>query len=132
MTVAPIPVVPLHPVVLPVVFTVRSVLYHQVTPVGAVFVVVQLHQGDDAFSLAARFGVALVRHGHKLVPSAFDDRPGSRQPIVEVARLDDLHHVSDVGAYRAPARKGNHAEFQRHIPPSRRISCLEGGGHPLP
>ena len=94
--------------------------------------VVQLHQGDDAFSLAARFGVALVRHGHELVPSAFDDRPGSRQPIVEVARLDDLHHVSDVGAYRAPARKGNHAEFQRHIPPQQTHFVFRGRGSPAP
>ena len=29
----------------------------------AVFVVVQLHQGRDAFSLAAHFGVAFVQHG---------------------------------------------------------------------
>ena len=37
---APIPVVPLHPVVLPLVYTISPVLFSQVTPVGAVFVVV--------------------------------------------------------------------------------------------
>jgi hypothetical protein len=40
MTVAPIPVVPLHAVVLPVVLTITPVLCCQVTPVGALFVVV--------------------------------------------------------------------------------------------
>jgi hypothetical protein len=40
MTVAPIPVVPLHTVVLPVVLTITPVLYYQVMPVDALFVVV--------------------------------------------------------------------------------------------
>ena len=40
MTVAPIPVVSLHSVALPVVLTVSPVLSCQVTPVSAVFVVV--------------------------------------------------------------------------------------------
>jgi hypothetical protein len=40
MTVAPIPVVPLHAVVLPVVLTITPALCCQVTPVGALFVVV--------------------------------------------------------------------------------------------
>jgi hypothetical protein len=40
MTVAPIPVVPLHAVVLPVVLTITPVLCCQVTPVGVLFVVV--------------------------------------------------------------------------------------------
>jgi hypothetical protein len=40
MTVPPIPVVPLLSVVLPVVLTIRPVLCRQVTPVGAVLVVV--------------------------------------------------------------------------------------------
>jgi hypothetical protein len=38
--VAPIPVMPLRSVVLPVVFTITPVLFCQVAPVGAVFVVV--------------------------------------------------------------------------------------------
>jgi hypothetical protein len=38
--VAPIPVVPLRSIVLPVVLTITPVLFYQVTPVGAVFVVV--------------------------------------------------------------------------------------------
>lgn len=37
---APIPVVPLHPVVLLVVLTITFVLFRQVTPVGVLFVVV--------------------------------------------------------------------------------------------
>jgi len=40
MAVAPIPVVPLLSVVLPVVLTITPVLFRQVTPVGAVFGVV--------------------------------------------------------------------------------------------
>jgi len=40
MTVAPIPVVPLHSVVLPVELTITPVMFHQVTPVGAVFAIV--------------------------------------------------------------------------------------------
>jgi hypothetical protein len=40
MTVAPIPVVPLHTVVLPVVLTITPVLHYQVMPVDALFVVV--------------------------------------------------------------------------------------------
>jgi len=40
MTVAPIPIVPLHSVVLPVVLTIGPVFCRQVTPVGAVLVVV--------------------------------------------------------------------------------------------
>jgi hypothetical protein len=40
MTVAPIPVVPLHSIVLPVVLAITPVLCYQVTSVGAVFVVV--------------------------------------------------------------------------------------------
>ena len=40
MTVAPIPVVPLDAVVLPVVLTITPVLCCQVTPVGALFVVI--------------------------------------------------------------------------------------------
>jgi hypothetical protein len=40
MTVAPIPVVPLGSVVLPVVFTITPMLFCQVTPVGAVFAIV--------------------------------------------------------------------------------------------
>jgi hypothetical protein len=40
MTVAPIPVVPPHAVVLSVVLTITPVLCCQVTPVGVVFVVV--------------------------------------------------------------------------------------------
>ena len=40
MSVAPIPVVLLHSIVLPVVLTITPVLFCQVTPVGAVFVVV--------------------------------------------------------------------------------------------
>jgi hypothetical protein len=42
MTVAPIPIVPLHCVVLPVVLTIRPVFCRQVTPVGAVLVVVPI------------------------------------------------------------------------------------------
>ncbi len=38
MTVAPIPVVPLHSVVLPVVLTITPVLFHQIMSVGAIFV----------------------------------------------------------------------------------------------
>jgi len=37
---APIPIVPLHSLVLPVVLTITPVLFCQVTPVGALFVVV--------------------------------------------------------------------------------------------
>ena len=40
MTVAPIPIVPLHSVMLPVVLTITPVPFCQVTPVGAVFAVV--------------------------------------------------------------------------------------------
>jgi hypothetical protein len=40
MTVAPIPIVFLHFVVLSVVRTIASVLFYQVTPVGVVFAVV--------------------------------------------------------------------------------------------
>jgi len=40
VTVAPIPIVSLHPVVLPVVLTIIPVLYLEVTPVGAIFAVV--------------------------------------------------------------------------------------------
>jgi hypothetical protein len=40
MTVAPIPVVPLHVMVLPVVFTVIPVLYDQVMSVSAVLAIV--------------------------------------------------------------------------------------------
>jgi hypothetical protein len=40
MTVAPVPVVPLHSVVLPVVLTIAPVLCCQVTPVGVVFAIV--------------------------------------------------------------------------------------------
>jgi hypothetical protein len=40
MTVAPIPIVSLHFVVLPVVRTIASVLFYQVTPVSVVFAVV--------------------------------------------------------------------------------------------
>ena len=40
MTVAPIPVVPLRSVVLLVILTIAPVLSREVTPVGAVFVVV--------------------------------------------------------------------------------------------
>jgi hypothetical protein len=40
MTVAPIPVVPLYTVVLPAVLTITPVLCCQITPIGAVFVVV--------------------------------------------------------------------------------------------
>jgi hypothetical protein len=36
----PIPVVPLRSIVLPMVFTIRSVLFRQVAPVGTVFVVI--------------------------------------------------------------------------------------------
>ena len=59
---------------------------------------VQLHQSDHAVSLAVHFGVAVVRHGHELVPIALENRPGGRQPIVEAACLDDLHQICDVGA----------------------------------
>jgi hypothetical protein len=40
MTVAPIPVVFLHLVLLPVVLTITPAPFHQVTPIGAVFAVV--------------------------------------------------------------------------------------------
>lgn len=40
MAVAPIPVMSLHSVVLPVVGAITPVLYHQVMPVGAVFMAV--------------------------------------------------------------------------------------------
>jgi len=40
MSVAPIPVVPLRSIVLPVVFTITPVLFCQITPVSTVFAVV--------------------------------------------------------------------------------------------
>jgi hypothetical protein len=40
MAVAPIPVVPLHSVVLPVILAIIPALYDQITPVGAIFAVV--------------------------------------------------------------------------------------------
>lgn len=40
MTAAPVPVTPLHSVMLPVVVAITPVLFHEPTPVGAPFVVV--------------------------------------------------------------------------------------------
>jgi hypothetical protein len=40
MSMAPIPVVPLHVIVLPVVFTIIPVFYDQVMPVGVVLAIV--------------------------------------------------------------------------------------------
>ena len=59
----PIPVVPLRPVVLPVVFNISPVPFYQVTPVGAIFVVVPIMIITVVPIVDANLHAAVLRSG---------------------------------------------------------------------